>query len=77
MCTKYMFLHLRTVKKGQIPAAFWPLFKIITFEITRYESFVAFIVGKPQLKKCLDMAMDTIYHSTISMVPAKVVKSDK
>ena len=31
-------LHRR--KKGQIPAAFWPLFKNVTFEFSKYESFV-------------------------------------
>ena len=33
-------------KKGQIPAAFWPLFKNATFEFSKYESFVTFIMPK-------------------------------
>ena len=32
--------------KGQIPAAFWPLFKNATFEFCKYESFVASIMPK-------------------------------
>ena len=37
-------LHRR--KKGQVPAAFWPLFKNATFEFSNYESFAAFIMPK-------------------------------
>ena len=37
-------MHRR--KKGQIPAAFWPLFKYATFEFSKYESFFAFIMPK-------------------------------
>ena len=44
MSTFCKTLHLR--KKGQIPAAFWPLFKNATFEISKYESFAAFIMPK-------------------------------
>ena len=33
-------------KKGQIPAAFWPLFKNATFEFSKYDSFAAFIMLK-------------------------------
>ena len=33
-------------KKGQIPAAFWPLFKNATFEFSKYKSFVTFIIPK-------------------------------
>ena len=27
---------------GQIPAAFWPLFKNATFEFSKYKSFIVF-----------------------------------
>ena len=37
-------LHRR--KKGQILAEFWPLFKNATFEFSKYESFVKFIMPK-------------------------------
>ena len=37
-------LHRR--KKGQIYAAFWPLVKNATFEFSKYESFVTFIMPK-------------------------------
>ena len=37
-------MHRR--KKGQIPAAFWPLFKSATFEFSKYKSFVTFLMPK-------------------------------
>ena len=37
-------MHRR--KKGQSSAAFWPLFKNETFEFSKYESFVTFIMPK-------------------------------
>ena len=36
-------------KKGQIPAAFWPPFKNETFEFSKYESFIKFIMPNTQL----------------------------
>ena len=39
-------MHLTVEKKGQIPAAFWPLIKNTTFEFCKDESFVTFIMPK-------------------------------
>ena len=37
-------VHRRKI--GQIPAAFWPLFKNVTFEFSKHESLVVFIMPK-------------------------------
>ena len=39
-------MHLRKKGLGEIPAAFGPLFKNTTFEFSKYESFVTFMMPK-------------------------------
>ena len=42
----YSFTPSHRRKNGRVPAAFWPLFKNVSFEFSNYKSFAAFILPR-------------------------------